>query len=159
MLATKSRFRPAALAFAAIILFLPACDSRQTQEIKLQRQWNAKVRETADLLAGVTDVPSAKAAEPKLKQMLQELTAIGKQMDKTADPESEGGGESAKLTQAVAEGIAEAQRLNAETLRISKNPEMVTALGESWKKLPIAMIQEAAGAIQKSQQKPGGPRP
>ena len=144
---------------ATVCALIPACNSRQAQNLKLQRQWNAKTKEAADLLVGVTDVPSAKAAEPKLKQVLQDLDAIGAQMDKSYDPENVDASESGAITKAVADGIAEMQRLNAESLRISENPEIVAALGESWKKLPIAMMQEAAGAIQKSQPKPGKPRP
>ena len=53
------------------------------------------------------------------------------------------------MTEAVAQGIAETQRLNMETLRISKNPEVVAALGATWKKLPSVMMLEAMGGIQK----------
>jgi hypothetical protein len=159
MPAPKLPVRSVLLALAVGFLMISACNSRQAQNIKLQRQWNAKTKEAADLLAGVTDVPSAKAAEPKFKQVLQELIAIGKQMDKTYDPENEDARQSSKMTQEVAEGIAETQRLNVETVRISKNPDLVAALGETWKKLPSVLMLEATGAIPKSQPKSGEPRP
>ncbi|HLW65906.1 MAG TPA: hypothetical protein VKS79_11340 [Gemmataceae bacterium] len=138
----------------AVCTLLPACTSRRAQNEKLQRQWNAKCKEAADLLASVKDVPSAKAAEPKLKSVLQELDAVGNQLDKSYDPENVDAIESRAMAKEVAEGIAEMQRLNAESLRISESPELVAALGESWKKLPVAMMLEAGSALQKSKSKP-----
>src|SRR5579864_431689 len=138
----------------AVCTLLPACTSRRAQNEKLQRQWNAKCKEAADLLASVKDVPSAKAAEPKLKSVLQELDAVGNQLDKSHDPENVDAIESRAMAKEVAEGIAEMQRLNAESLRISESPELVAALGESWKKLPVAMMLEAGSALQKSKSKP-----
>jgi seryl-tRNA synthetase len=149
MPAPKLPFRSIALILAAICITLPACKSRQAQNEKLQRQWNAKTKEAADLLATVKDVPTAKAAEPKLKAVLQELNALGSQLDESYDPENVPASESEKMTKEVAEGIAETQRLNAETLRISKSPEVVAALGETWRKLPSVFLLEASGAIPK----------
>ena|SRR6266568_7240928 len=132
-----------------LIALTPACSRRKSQNERLQHQWNAKVKEMADLLAGVTDVPSAKAAEPKLAAAMTEFERIAKELDKSYDPEDVDPSEQKPMTEAVAQGIAETQRLNTETLRISKSPELVAALGATWKKLPSVMMLEAMGGIQK----------
>ena len=73
------RIEPRLLPFiflAGLAVFLPACSRRATENERLQKQWNAKCKEAADLLAGVTDVASAKAAEPRLKIVLQEMAKL-----------------------------------------------------------------------------------
>jgi hypothetical protein len=42
------------------------------------------------------------------------------------------------------ESIAEMQRLTLETQRISKQPELKEALGDTWKELPSVAILEAS---------------
>ena len=159
MRASQSAFRRLVIVLVAVCALLPACNRQKAQNEKLQRQWNAKCKEAAELLASVKDVPSAKSAEPKLKAALQDLEAIGSQLDKSYDPEDVSPGEAKGMTKEVGEGIAEMQRLNAETLRISKSPEIIAALGETWKKLPSVFMLEASGAIPKTQPKSGEPRP
>jgi hypothetical protein len=149
---TSLALRSAVFVLIALLALLPACNRRQAQNEKLQRQWNAKCKEAADLLASVKDVPSAKSAEPKLKVVIQDLNAIGRQMDKSYDPENVDASESAGMTKEVAAGIQETQRLNAETVRISKSPDLVAALGPTCKKLPSVLMLEASGAIPKSGQ-------
>jgi hypothetical protein len=155
----KSAFRTIVVALTVVCLMQSACNSQGAHNVKLQRQWNAKTREVADLLAGVKDVPSAKAAGPKLNTVLQELDAINSQLDKSYDPENVDAGELGKMTKEVAEGIAETQRMNVETIRISKSPDVVAALGDTWRKLPSVFMLEASGAFPKSQPRSGEPRP
>ena len=133
-----------------LVVFLPACGGGKSGNDRLQAQWNARCKEAADLLASVQDVPSAKAAEPKLKAALQEMEKINKELGKTYDSEDVDPGESQGMTKEVAGGIGEMQRLNTETLRISKHPELVAALGETWRKLPSVFMLESVGAIPKS---------
>jgi len=128
---------------------VPGCSRRKSHNERLQREWNAKVKAVADLLAGVTDVPSAKAAEPKLAAALEELERVDAELRKTYDPEDVDAVEREPMTEAVAQGLAEMQRETAETFRISKRPELVEALGETWKKIPSVFLLEAAGAIPK----------
>src|SRR5207253_641811 len=103
----------------------------------------------ADLLAGITDVPSAKAAEPKLRAALQELEKINEQLDKSSDPEDLNQREARRMMEEVAKGIAAMQQLNTETLRVSKIPGASAALGDTWAKLPSVAMLEASGAIPK----------
>ena len=129
--------------------FVPACGRRQANNENLQKQWNAKCKEAADLLTGVTDVGSAKAAESKLKVVLRELDEINNQLEKSYDPENVSHGEARGMMKELANGIGEMQRLNAETLRISKNTDLVAALGGTWKLLPMAPTLDA-GAVPRS---------
>jgi hypothetical protein len=133
------------LALIAVVA-LPGCSPRKSQHIRIQKRWNAKVKEAADLLASVTDEAGARAAESKLAATLRELDRINDELEKFEDQEVITG-EKDPLLQAVGEGIAETQRLNMETLRISKEPELVAALGPTWKQLPSVFMLEAAGAI------------
>ncbi|MFL5342095.1 MAG: hypothetical protein ACJ8F7_18270 [Gemmataceae bacterium] len=133
-----------------LIVFVPACGRGKSQNERLQAQWNARCKEAANLLAGIQDVPSARAAEPKLKSALQEMEKINKELGKTYDSEDVDPSDSRGMTQEVAGGIGEMQRLSAETLRISKHPELIAALGETWRKLPSVFMLEATGAIPKS---------
>ena len=50
----------------------------------------------------------------------------------------------------LANGVSEMQRLNDETLRISKKAELVAALGDVWKMLPMALMLDASGGMPKS---------
>jgi hypothetical protein len=126
-----------------LVVLVPACNRRAAQNQRLHKEWNAKCKEIADLLVGVTDVRSAKAAEPKLKAALREMEKLNAQLDKNYDPEDVDPGDSPKMTKAVAEGIVEFQRLMTETMRIGMDPELTAALGETWKQLPTAAIIEA----------------
>ena len=143
--------QPFAIIFLfAIIVALPACGRRQAQNLRLHKQWNVKCKEAADLLASINDVASARAAEPKLKVVLQELAKVDEQLQTWYDSENVDGSDRPAMTKEVAAGIGEMQRLNQETLRISKDPELRAALGETWKKIPSVFMLESVGAIPKS---------
>ena len=135
--------------FAGVVVMLPACNRRPQNE-RLQAKWNDKCKEAADLLAGATDVASARAAEPKLKRVLEEMDKINQQLDDSYDSENVPAGQRSGMTKRVAEGIADMERLNQETLRIAKDPALVAAFGDTWKKLPSVFMLEAAGAIPKT---------
>ena len=130
--------------------FVPACGRRQANNENLQKQWNAKCKEAADLLAGVTDVGSAKVAQPNLKAVLQEIDKINNQLEKSYDPENVSPNEARGMVKELANGVSEMQRLNDETLRISKKAELVAALGDVWKMLPMALMLDASGGMPKS---------
>ncbi len=127
---------------------LPACNSRAKQNEKLQKQSNAKLKEAADLLAGIRDVEGAKSAEPRLRQTLDEMNKINSQLSKSYDPEDVDSSERPAMTEAVAQGIAEMQRLVAESLRISQIPGVAAALGDTWDRLPSAMMLKRRGSSQ-----------
>lgn len=135
---------------ACVAAALPACNSQAKQNERLQKEWNAKCKEAADLLAGINDPASAKAAEPKLRQVMEQMAKTGEKLDKTYDPENVHGSEAEKMTEAVAQGIAEMQRIMTESLRISKIPGVTAALGETWDMLPASALVKAGG---------GGPTP
>jgi len=139
----RSYHIPSLILMIGVIALLPACSRFKSKNERLQLQWNAKTKEVNDLLAGVKDVPSAKAAEPKLAAALKDLEKIGEKLEKHYDSEDVDPGEREPMTEAVAAGIAEMQREAAEVMRISKNPELVAALGETWKKIPSVVIMEA----------------
>src|SRR5262245_14332945 len=128
---------------AFVIALIPACSRRKSQNERLQLQWNAKTKEIADLLADVRDVPSAKAAEPKIAAALKELERVNAKLEKHYDSEDVDADEREPMTEAVAAGIVEMQREAAEAVRISKNPELVAALGETWKRIPSVQFMDA----------------
>ena len=101
-------------------------------------------------MAGVSDVENARAAEPKLRVAVDELGRIDRELEKTYNPEDVDPGERKGMTEEVAKGIAAMQRLNQETLRVGRQPELVAALGETWKNLPSVPMLEAQGAIPKA---------
>ena len=134
-----------------LTLDLVGCDIGRRQNAGLMGKWTAKCKDAADLLASVKDVPSAKLAEPKLKVALRELTEIGEQMERLQDREEdyipESRFERKHQLKGAVEGIAEMQRLTLETQRISKQPELKQALGDTWKELPSVAILEASGEL------------
>jgi hypothetical protein len=136
---------------ALILTFLSiACNDQAAENERLQEEWNIRCRELAAVLGGIKDVRSAKDAEPYLRLILQRMKKVEERLGKTYDPEDVDPRESRKMSKAVAQGIEDMQRLNLETLRISKEPELVAALGDTWKKLPSVFMLEASGAIPKS---------
>ena len=139
-----------AILLAGLAVFLPACSRRASENERLQKQWNAHCKEAADLLAGVTDVASAKAAEPRLKIVLEEMARLDERLGKSYDPEDVDPSERTRMTKEMARGIGEMQRLTQETLRIGKDPELRAAFGDTWRKIPSVFMLEAAGAIPKS---------
>jgi hypothetical protein len=141
---------PFILLLVGAVLLGPGCSRRATKNVRLQSQWNAKCKEAGDILSGITDVPSAKAAEPKLKSILEEMAKLDAQLQKSYDPDDVSPSERSEVAQEVAQGIGETQRLNQETLRLGKEPELRAALGETWKKIPSVVMLEAMGAIPKS---------
>jgi len=135
--------RSSVVFIVCVVVSLPACSRQGARNIALQKQWNAKCKEAADLLAGVTDVASARAAEPKLIRVFDEWEKIGEQLDESYDPENVAVRDNKAMTEAAAQGIVEMQRLTQETLRISKRPELVEALGKAWKRNPSTMMLQA----------------
>ena len=140
-LITVVRFAMLGTLLCAAVL-LPACSAYQAQNTQLMKQWTAKCKEAADLLETIKDVPSAKAAEPKLKEVIEAWRKIDEKLQ-AYDPEEVE--DSPRMTRHAAEGIGEFQRLMVESLRISKNPELRSALGETWKSLPAAAMMDAQG--------------
>lgn len=131
------------LLVAAILVCISACATRPAQNTRLFKEWNAKCKEAADLLETVKDVAGAKAAAPKLSVVMQELHKIDEQLEESYDPTEVDFDYPPRVTKQVAEGIAEMQRLNMESLRVGKDPEMKAALGEAWNLLPAAAMIEA----------------
>jgi hypothetical protein len=93
-------------------------------------------------------VKSAKLAEPKLKVAVRELAEIAEQMEQLQDREEDyvpqARFELQHQMKGAVESIAEMQRLTLETQRISKQPELKEALGDTWKELPSVAILEAS---------------
>jgi hypothetical protein len=118
------------------LVLLPGCGG-QTHNVRLLKQWNVHCREAADLLAGVNDVASAKAAQPKLKAALQAMDDVQTRLDETYDPTEVDPWDESAVNEPVAEGIAQMQRLVAESARIAKDPEIKAALGETWQRLSM----------------------
>lgn len=125
-----------------LIAAVPACSRLKSKNERLQLQWNAKTKEVNDLLASIKDVPSAKAAEPKLAAALKDLEKINDELGRRYDSEDVDAVEREPMTEAVAIGIAEMQREAVEVRRIKEKPELVSALGDSWKKIPSVVIME-----------------
>ena len=129
---------------AALAVALPGC-MPQSQNIWLLKQWNVKCQEAADLMAGVKDVPSAKAAEPRLVKLLAEMDKIQERLEKTYDSSDVDPSEERGAREQGTEGIVQMQRLLVETMRIGKQPELTAALGEAWNRLPSKHLLDATG--------------
>jgi hypothetical protein len=129
---------------ACLVLFVAGC-MPQSQNVRLMKQWAAKCKEATDLLAGVKDVPGAKAAEPRLKKLLAEMDKIQAQLEKTYEPSDVDPSEEHGATKASSESIVQMQRLLAETLRIGKDPQLTAALGDAWNQLPSKHLLDATG--------------
>jgi hypothetical protein len=129
---------------------VPACNRGPSRNVRLQREYNACCKEAADLLAGVTDVPTARAAEPRLKVVLRRWVKVNEQLEASYDSSDVSPRERDAMLTEVGQGIAEIQRLNVEMLRISKLPDVFAALGETGKQLPSFPMLGAAGAIPNS---------
>jgi len=133
------------LFLGCLALLAPGCSTHQAQNSRLFHQWNARCKEVADLLETIKDVPSAKAVEPKLKVVIQELNKVQEKLDASYDPEEVDFADSPRITKHVAEGIVQTQRVMVESVRIGKNPELRAALGETWNELPAAVMMDAQG--------------
>ena len=126
---------------------MPACGRRVPKSVRLQREYNTCCKEATELLAGVKDVATARAAEPRLKVLLKKWEKVNDQLEDSYDPENVSGREREAMMNEVGQGIVEMQRLNAETIRIAKLPEVAAALGDAWPELPSFPMMGAAGLV------------
>ncbi len=128
---------------AALLIGAAGCAPRQGANTRLFKQWNAKCKEAADLVATVKDVPTAKAAAPKIAAAIRELDEISGTLEDSYDPTEVDFRDAPRVDKQVGEGIVEMQRLMTESLRVGKDPEMKAALGDAWNLLPVADMMEA----------------
>ncbi len=135
-MATLAASRPlaTALLLAGLLALLAGCGA-QSQNIRLLKEWQHKCKAAADLMAGVKDVTSAKAAEPRLARLLAEMDKIQEKLEKTYDPSDVEPADERAVTEQVGEGIVQMQRLVVEVARVGKEPELAEALGDTWKRL------------------------
>jgi hypothetical protein len=120
---------------AVLVASLSGCQLAEPSAGRLIRQSAAKYRETADLLAGVKDAESAKAAAPRVKTLVDEMDKLHEQIERVHDPAEVDFDDQPAVTEAVVESIQEMQRLMAEVARIGKEPSLREALGNSWDRL------------------------
>lgn len=128
------------LLLVCLSLFLPGCGRGQAHNVRLLRDYKDKCKEAADLLAGVKDVPSAQAVLPRLKASLQEMDELQAKLEQSYDPTEVDPWDEAAVDEQALGGIAEFQRLVAESARIAKNPEIKAALGETWDRLSMGGV-------------------
>ncbi len=117
------------------LVVLTGCGLAQPPAARLIRQSTAKCRETADLLAGVKDVASAKAAAPRLKKLIDEIDRLNEQIERVYDPSDVPLGQESAIHAELPESIAQMQRVMTEAARIRQEPAWVEALGEAGKRL------------------------
>lgn len=128
----------------AILTLLSGCGG-QAHNVRLLKQWNAHCKEAADLLAGVKDVASAKASRPRLEELLKAMDDVQVQLDESYDPEDVDFADQSAITEQAALGIAEMQRLVAESVRIAQHPELKAELGETWQQLSMGGLLDKPG--------------
>jgi hypothetical protein len=128
-----ARLNKIALLLAALLL--PACNLQQAQAILLMKQWNIRCKEAADLLAGVKDAASAKAAAPRLEVLVKEMDKLQEQIDRVYDPTEVDPGDERAVTEQAALDIVQMQRLMVEVIRIGQQPELQAGLGPTWDRL------------------------
>jgi hypothetical protein len=134
------------LALLLAIVMLPACNLRHMQAVSLMKQWGAKCKETADLLAGVKDAASAKAAAPRLDTLVKEMDKLQEQIDRVYDPTEVEPGDERAVMEEVGLNIVQMQRLMIEVGRVGKEPEITEALGDAWKRLSFIDVLNQPGA-------------
>jgi hypothetical protein len=71
---------------AGSLVVLASCSLRPVPGLRLMKQSTQKCQEAADLLEGVQDAASAKAAAPRLEKLLIEIDQIGEKLERTYDP-------------------------------------------------------------------------
>jgi hypothetical protein len=135
------------LVVGCMVSILAGCGA-QSRNLRLLKQSNVKSKEVADLLAGVKDVSSAKAAEPRLNRALAEFNKVSAALETSYDSSDVDPGDRPAAEEHAAEGILQMQRMLAETMRIAKQPQVVAALGETWNQLPSTKLMEATGLDQ-----------
>ena len=97
------------------------------------------------MLAGVKDVASAKASRPRLEELLKAMDDVQVQLDESYDPEDVDFADQSAITEQAALGIAEMQRLVAESVRIAQHPELKAELGETWQQLSMGGLLDKPG--------------
>jgi hypothetical protein len=127
--------RLAATALVLTALSLSACNLQQSRAVSLMKQWGQKCKEAADLLAGVKDAASAKAAAPRLEKLVTEMDKIQGEIDRVYDPSEVDPADESAIMEEVGGNIVQMQRLMTEVARIGKQPEIQAALGKSWDRL------------------------
>jgi hypothetical protein len=130
-----------------ILVFSLGCEVGRPQSTRYLTTWTAKCKEAADLLETIKDVPSANAAAPKLKAVMQELHKLDEKLEASYDAEEVDFVDSPRVTKQVGEGIAEMQRMMLESVRVGKDPQLRVALGDTWQLLPAAAMMDAQGNL------------
>lgn len=141
-----TRLHMTMLLLAALALAQPACNLRQAQAISLMKQWNVRCKEAADLLSGVKDAASARAAAPRLDVLVKEMDKIQGEIDRVYDPTEVDPGDERGVTEQAAQDIVQMQRLFVEVARIGQQPEITTALGDAWKRLSFYDVLNQPGS-------------
>jgi hypothetical protein len=130
--------RRSAIVVLLLAMLLPACNVQHVQQVRaksLMKQWGTKCKAAADLLAGVKDAASAKAAAPRLDVLVKEMDQIQEQIDRVYDPTEVDPGDEGPVMEEVGQNIVQMHRLFAEVARIGQQPEITAALGPAWDRL------------------------
>jgi len=134
---TSAHFTLAAFLFlGGLLLSSLGCNSQYSTRLSFTRQMTALTKETADLLATVQDKPSAEAAAPKLKVLVERMSKLGDEFE-AMDTEDEIylGQQDQTILEESGKWFAEQARLMQEQQRIGQNAEARDALGEVWRQM------------------------
>ena len=109
--------------------------ARQPTYESLTRNTLDNLRQMIDVMKGVTDEPSAKAARPKVLAIQRQVEADQASLDKLPAPPAK---EQARLTQKYQKQVDElAAEFSAESRRIMKDPRLAYHLREVTSLTPV----------------------
>jgi hypothetical protein len=121
-------------------VLLAGCNGQNATRLKLTQQMTQVTKETADLLATVTDKASATTAAPQMRLLTKRLLDLSERFDAfaTEDDSFLSDGDQTLLAE-HSKWIGEHVRLMQELQRIGANPEASEPLGEAWRELTGGM--------------------
>ena len=118
--------RAFAVACVALAIVSTGCDSKPTYE-SLRKDGIATMKEMIEVLKGVKDEASAKAAKPKLDALGKKMETLEAESNKVEKPSAE---EQKKLDEKFQEDMFKlVGELATEIDRIGSDPKLVAVLG------------------------------
>jgi peptidoglycan hydrolase CwlO-like protein len=121
-------FRTLAVACIAVTIVSIGCDSKPTHD-SLAKDMIGKMKEMVEVLKGVKDEASAKAAKPKLEGLKKEVDALKAEADKMPKPSAE---DEKKLNEKYEPELEKLMgELAGEMIRIGSDPKLASELGNA----------------------------
>jgi hypothetical protein len=113
--------RTIAVACVAIVFIASGCDSTPTHE-SVMKERIEKAKKMVEIMKGVKDEPTAKAAESKMKDLEKEMAAVDAKQSKLGEPSAE---EQKRLEEKYGPELAKLMgEMMSEGMRIALDPNL-----------------------------------